>query len=316
MERSELGKTGIKVTPIAMGCWPIAGVTTLNVTKEEALGTLHAAFESGINFFDTAYVYGYEGESEKYISEALGEVRDQIVLATKGGSHWEGKTHQRGGEPERLTRELEESLRRLRTEVVDLYYLHGPDPECPIEKSAEAVAQFVEQGKAKSAGLCNATLEEIKRFHTICPLSAYQARFNMLQREVTEDILPWCIENQVSFMGYWPLMKGLLAGKLPRDHQFDERDSRRKYPIFQGEQWQRNQDLVEELRSIGAETGYTVAQLVIHWTMSQPGMTSVLCGARRPDQIRENAIAAEIKLSADQKKQMETAIEERLKYEH
>ncbi|QDU81032.1 General stress protein 69 [Polystyrenella longa] len=316
MKQNEIGNSGIQVTQIAMGCWPIAGVTTVGVTKQAAMSTLRGAFESGINFFDTAFVYGYEGESEKYIAEALGGIRDEIVLATKGGSHWEEGKNKRGGRPERLTQELEESLKRLKTDVVDLYYLHGPDPECPIEESAEAVARFVREGKAKSAGLCNATLDEIKRFHAICPLSAYQGRFSMLQQEVTEEILPWCRENNVSFMPFWLLMKGLLAGKIERDHQFEEGDTRKNYPLFQGEQWQRNQDFVDVLRSLAQETGHTVSQLVVNWTISLPGVTAALCGARRPEQIRETAIAAEFSLSDAHRQQIEDAITERLKYEH
>ncbi|MAT16722.1 MAG: aldo/keto reductase [Planctomyces sp.] len=316
MELREIGNRGIRVTPIAMGCWPIAGVTTINVTKEEALGTIRAAYESEINFFDTAYAYGHNGESERYVGEVLGPHRDDVVVATKGGYHWENGKHCKDARPETLKRELEESLKRLRFEYVDIYYLHGPDPEIPVEKSAEAIAKFLEQGKTRAVGICNASLEQIKAFQTVCPLVVLQSHFNMLQQDVQNEVLPWCEEQGIGFTSYWPLMKGLLAGKLNRDHRFDERDSRRNYPIFQGEQWERNQDLVDVLRGIAAETGYTVAQIVVRWTMKQPRMTSVLCGARRPDQIRENAGAASITLTEQHERQIEEAIAERMKYEH
>ncbi|MEZ6045317.1 MAG: aldo/keto reductase [Planctomycetaceae bacterium] len=130
------------------------------------------------------------------------------------------------------------------------------------------------------------------------------------------EIIPWCQQHDISFMGYWPLMKGLLAGKMTRDHQFDERDSRRNYPIFQGEQWERNQDLVDVLKVIAKEVHATVAQVVLKWTLSRAGMTSVLCGARRPDQIRDNGLTVRCQLELDHMDRIEAAIHERMKYYH
>lgn len=307
-----LGGTSLTVTPIAMGCWPIAGITTPGVTRERSLETLKAAFDSGINFFDTAYCYGYEGESERMIGEALRGVRDQIVIASKGGVHWtKDKVQARDGRPATIIRECEESLRRLQTDVIDLHYLHGPDPILPVEVSAEAFAQLIEQGKIRSAGISNCSVEQLGAFHRVCPLSAYQPRYNMVQREIETAQLPWCVEHNVACIVYWPLMKGLLAGHYLRDHVFPPHDSRLKYPVFQGEQWQRNQDLLDELRIVAAGLNLTVADLVLKWTIQQPGITVALCGAHRPEQIRENARAMRGSLPEDATAAIAQAIQRR-----
>jgi aryl-alcohol dehydrogenase-like predicted oxidoreductase len=304
----EIGGTGIQVAPIAMGCWPISGVTSVDVSDEASLATLQAAVDHGVNFFDTAYCYGYDGESEKLIARALGSKRDQIVIASKGGIHWENRVQQRDARPKTLKRELEESLRRLNTDRIDLYYLHAPDPGTPIAESAGAFRELLDGGKIRSVGVSNFSRSQLVEFHAVCPISAFQPHYNMLQREIENDQLPWCIENNVSTMIYWPLLKGLLAGKLPRDFQFDPRDGRRKYPMFAGDEWNRNQDFLDQLRPIAAETGTTVAQVVLNWTIQRPGITVGLCGAKRPDQIIDNAATMSWKLTPDQIGRIDSAI--------
>lgn len=234
MELRQLGTTDIYVSPVALGCWPISGMTSVGITEADSLATIAACFDLGINFLDTAYCYGRSGESEQLIRRALGKRRDQIVIATKGAIHW--------GE-----------------------------------------------GKTRSVGLSNATVTQLEEFIAVCPLAAYQPHYNMLQREIEADTLPWCQRRQVSVVVYWPLLKGLLAGKLARDHVFAAGDGRAKYPMFQGGEWQKNQDLVDDLREIAADAGRSVAQLVINWTIHRSGITAALCGAKRPDQVRENA---------------------------
>jgi aryl-alcohol dehydrogenase-like predicted oxidoreductase len=292
-----LGNSGIAITALGMGCWPIAGITTLNATEAESLATLRAAFDAGINFFDTAYCYGYHGESERLIARALGDVRDEVVLATKGGIHWEGTAQARDARPATLRRQCEESLTRLATDRVELLYLHAPDPNVPLADSAGALRELMEEGKARAVGLSNATVEQLAQFASVCPLAAYQPHYNMLQREIERSQLPWCAEQGVAVIVYWPLMKGLLAGRLPRDHVFAPRDGRAKYPMFQGEEWHKNQDLIEKLQEIARSEGRTVAQVVLNWTIRQPGITAALCGARRPAQIQENAGGMGFRLS-------------------
>jgi aryl-alcohol dehydrogenase-like predicted oxidoreductase len=312
VERRPLGTTGIQISPIALGCWPIAGITSVGVTEANSLATIERCFDLGINFLDTAYCYGRDGESERLIRRAIGSRRNEMVIATKGGIHWGADGKQaKDGRPETLRRQCDESLRRLGTDRVELLYLHAPDPNVPVAESAGGLKELMDAGKTRSVGLSNATLAELEEFSAVCPLTAFQPHYNMLQREIEIDTLPWCQARNVSVMIYWPLMKGLLAGKLPRDHVFAPGDGRAKYPMFQGDEWRKTQDLLDELRAIAAEAGRTVAQLVINWTIHRPGITAALCGAKRPDQIEENAAGAGWRLSAAQQERIDAALARR-----
>jgi aryl-alcohol dehydrogenase-like predicted oxidoreductase len=312
IELRPLGRTDIQISPVALGCWPIAGMTSLDVNERDSLATLEACLELGVNFLDTAYCYGAHGESEKLIARALGHRREELVIATKCGIHWDENVQQvRDGRPATLAREVDESLRRLKTDRVELLYLHAPDPNTPVTESAGELRRIMEAGKARSIGVSNFSLDQLIAFHAVCPITAFQPPYNMLQRQIETELLPWCMANNVAVIVYWPLMKGLLAGKLSRDHVFKSGDGRPKYPMFQGEEWQKNQDFVDELRAIAAETGHSVAQVVINWTMHQPGITAALCGAKRPDQIRDNAGAMGWKLSQAQLAKIDAALERR-----
>ncbi|WP_417740385.1 aldo/keto reductase [Rosistilla oblonga] len=311
-ELRPLGQTDIRVSPVAMGCWPIAGMTSLEVNDPDSLATLDAAFDAGINFFDTAYCYGANGESERLIGRGLGNRRDQIVIATKGGIAWDADGQRvQDASPATLRRQCDESLQRLGTDRVELLYLHGPDPNVPVAESAGELKRLMDAGKTRSVGVSNFNVEQLEEFHAVCPISAVQPHFNMLQQEITHDILPWCEANGASAIIYWPLMKGLLAGKLSRDHQFAPGDGRAKYPMFQGEEWQKNQDFVDALRQLAIEIGRTVSDVVINWTIHHPGITAALCGAKRPYQISETAAALSWRLSADQRARIDQAIADR-----
>lgn len=310
--RRKLGRTEIAVSAVALGCWPISGMTSLDVNDRDSLATLHACWDAGINFLDTAYCYGLQGESERLIARAIGSRRNEMVIASKGGIHWDSQGgRQLDARPETIIRECEESLRRLATDRIDLHYLHAPDPTIPIQESAAGFRALLEQGKVRSVGVSNATLEQLRDFHAVCPISAYQPAYNMLMRQIESDTLPWCIEQMVSVVVYWPLMKGLLAGKLPRDHRFDPRDGRAKYPMFQSPEWERNHDFMEEIRAIANDIGRTIADVVVNWTIHRPGITAALCGAKRAEQIRESATALEWQLSVDETERIDEAIRRR-----
>lgn len=312
VELRRLGQTDIQVTPVAMGCWPITGITSIDVNEGDSLRALQAALDAGINFFDTAYVYGYAGESERLIARALGHRRDEIVIASKCGLHWEEKRQQHDARPATILRECDESLRRLGTDRIDLYYLHAPDPNVPVAESAGALRQLLDAGKVRAVGVSNfKSIAQYEQFHAVCPITADQPHYNMLQREIEAERLPWCVAHGVSVCVYWPLMKGFLAGKLARDHQWDPKDGRQKYPVFQGQQWDKTHDFIDKLRPIAADAGLTLAQLVIAWTIQRPGITAALCGAKRPEQIRETAGAMRVALSAEQLERIDRAIAER-----
>lgn len=286
------------VSPVALGCWPISGMTSLDVNEADSLATIAAALNAGVNFLDTAYAYGADGESERLIARAIAGRRDEVVIATKCGIAWDA-ARQRviDGRPATLRRQCEESLRRLQTDHVELLYLHAPDANTPLAESAEELHRLQAEGKTRAVGVSNFSVTQLTEFHAVCPIVAFQPPYNMLHRDIEADSLPWCSEQGIAICSYWPLMKGLLAGQLGRDHVFRPGDGRAKYPVFVGEEFQRNQNLLDELRAIAADADRTVAQVAVNWTIQQPGITSALCGAKRPEQIRETAGAMGWQLS-------------------
>jgi aryl-alcohol dehydrogenase-like predicted oxidoreductase len=268
--RKALGKSDLLVSPIAMGCWPISGISSLEVSEKESLATIEAALASGINHFDTAYGYGYAGESDRLLRHALRGQYDGLVIATKVGSHYNANRERMlDASPERLRLEADAIRARLGLDVLPVLYLHTPDGVTPIERSAEALAAMVEGGIVRHVGLSNASLEETSRFASVIEPIVLQPPFNMLQPETIQTLEPFLMSHACAVASYWPLMKGLLAGAMQRDHAFDPNDKRRTYPIFQGTAWQAAQDLLDVLRPMAAERDWTVPQMVIHWTMQQ-----------------------------------------------
>ena len=307
-----LGNSELISTPVAMGCWPIAGITSIDVHESSSLDTLRAAFDAGLNHFDSAWNYGFDGESERLIARALGHVRDQLIIATKCGLHWEQGVRAWDARPATIHQRCHDSLQRLNTDRIDLYYLHAPDPNVPLAETAGAFRELLDAGKIRAVGVSNLrTVEQFEEFAAVCPLSAAQLHYNMLQREIEVDLVPWCRRQNVAVCIYWPLMKGFLAGKLPRDHRWDPKDGRQKYPVFQGAEWDKTHDFLDRLRPIAAATELTLAQLVVAWTIQRPGITVALCGAKHPDQIRETAAAMSVSLSAAQIAEIDAAIEAR-----
>jgi aryl-alcohol dehydrogenase-like predicted oxidoreductase len=293
----QLGHSDLWVSTVGFGCWPISGISSLDVTDEWSLKTLHAAFDSGINFFDTAFSYGYDGEVDRLLRTALSDQRDRVVLASKVGSHYDSDRRRIiDGRPTTLVDQAAKSLKRLNIEHFDLLYLHQPDPTVEIEDSAGAIAEIVARGWARYAAVSNVSEDQLRRFHAACPVIAVQQPYNLLQQNDWLAIRDFCSQNSISAVCYWVLMKGLLAGKLPRDHKFDPRDRRLTYDVYKGEQWERSQNFLDRLRGLSSELGCTVSQLVIAWTIQQPGITVALCGAKRPNQIEETARAMTVRL--------------------
>ncbi len=312
-ELRQIGTSDIRVTPVAFGSWPIAGMTSLNVDDTNSIATVRAAVDSGINFIDAAYCYGANGESEKLIGRAIRDLsRESLVIASKGGIHWDSPTERKyDGSPGMIILECEESMHRMGITEIDLYYLHAPDPAVPVGDSATAFAKLLEQGKIRSAGVSNLTIEQMDEFQSVCPVSAVQPPYNMLQRDIEEDIIPWCNKRNVSVVTYWPLMKGVLAGKMRRDFKFDPEDKRLTYGVYQGDNWNRTQDFLDRLETIAADESMTIAQLVICWTIAQSGITSVLSGAKRDWQIRETAASLALTISDVGMVRIDDAIAER-----
>jgi aryl-alcohol dehydrogenase-like predicted oxidoreductase len=307
-----LANTGLQISEVSLGCWPIAGMTSPGINDADSIATIRACFDLGINHVDTAYCYGAKGESERLIARALGNRRKEIVIATKGGIHWSPEGKQVfDARPATLRSQCEESLRRLGTHHVELYYLHAPDKRISIAESAGELKRLLDEGKILAVGVSNVSLAQLQEFAAECPLTAFQPPYNMLVRQIEADTLPWCRRQDVAVLAYWPLMKGLLAGKIAPNQVFGSDDSRHKYPMFQGEERRKNHDLVDRLTGIARDCRHTTAELVIRWTLQQPGITCTLCGARRPDQIRENAAASGWQLNDQQLTEINRALAER-----
>jgi aryl-alcohol dehydrogenase-like predicted oxidoreductase len=293
-------------------------MTREGVTPAAAVATVRAAIDAGITHLDTAYCYGEHGESERAIAAAIAGRRDAVVLAGKCGIHWvpdasaaPPRRQVVDGRPERLRAEVAESLERLGTDHFDLLYLHAPDPQLPIEESAGELARLLAAGVTRAVGLSNASVDQLRRFAAVCPLAACQMQFNMLQRQIEADILPWCRDRGVAMVAYWPLMKGLLAGRMRRGQVFPTTDTRHKYPIFNGVEFDRSLDFVDALRPTAARLGCQLADLVLAWTAEQPGITSVLFGATSPAQVEENARALACDLDAAAREEIAAAIRAR-----
>lgn len=284
----------------------MAGVSSLGVNDADSLATIHAALDAGINFFDTAYSYGYDGQADLLLAQVLRQRGAEMIVASKVGTHYDAQQRQVvDGRPATLLEHARRGCQRLGLERLDVIYLHTVDPQVPIAESAGAIAEIVKQGLARYAGVSNVDAQQLATFTADCPVIVVQPPFNMLQTEKVQAILPQCVDQQIAIAAYWVLMKGVLAGRMSREHQFDATDRRLNYPIYQGAAWQRTHDVLDRLHRLAADVNCTVAQLVIAWTLAQPGLTVALCGAKRPQQIQESAGAMQVELSHDALEQID-----------
>ncbi len=277
---------------VVLGLWPIAGVTTMGVTAADAEATIATAIELGIRVFDTAYSYGLHGEADRYLAAAIGGESERFHIISKVGQRYlPDGTRVVDGRPATLRSDAEESLRRLGIDRFGTLMLHSVDENVEIERSAESLLAIREAGLAQRIGLCNATEQQRGRFDAICDCQAIQCPLNLLQRDNLNTVIADASHNGCDVLVYWTLMKGLLAGKISPDHVFPEGDSRPGYAIFQGAMRASAHRMVDRLKELSQEFDRSVADLAVSWTLSQPGVTAALVGARRPDQIRDVALA-------------------------
>lgn len=275
---------------LVLGLWPLSGVSTIGVTRADADATIRAALDAGARAFDSAFSYGYDGISDRLLGEAIRGRRDEVVVIGKVGQRWTADRQRVvDARPEQLTADAEESLRRMGIEAFDLLLLHSPHPDesVPIERSAEAMQRLVQRGLASATGVCNFSEDQLYRFANVGQTAAVQVPLNLLQQQTLQQTIPWCQSQAIGVFVYWTLMKGILAGRIKRNHQFAAGDSRPKYEIYRGESREKAHETVDGLKRIAEEQGKTVAQLSVGWTLSQPGVTAALVGARKPEQIEE-----------------------------
>jgi aryl-alcohol dehydrogenase-like predicted oxidoreductase len=294
---------------VILGLWPIAGVTTIGVTESDAEATIDAAIDMGITCFDTAFSYGYGGESDRLLGKAIRGDRDRFAVIGKVGQRWDSN-HARviDGSPTTLIGDAVTSLRRMGIDHFDLLMLHCPDPNVPIQQSAAAIASLRDRGLCKQVGLCNADPAQRQAFATEVRCAAVQCPLNLMQRQSLDRLIPDCVATDCDVHVYWTLMKGLLSGRISRDHQFPDGDSRPRYEIYQGDSRRRTHEVLDRMRRVAEQSELTIAQLSIGWALSQSGVTAALVGARRPEQIIETAGSAP--LAEDLVKRIDAIVEQ------
>lgn len=288
METRRFGNTDIQVTPVGLGTWAIGGWMWGGTNEGQSIDTIHAAIDKGVGLVDTAPVYGF-GRSEKIVGKALaGGRREKVALATKVALNW-SQNHDkvwRDATAARIEREVEDSLRRLQTDRIDIYQIHWPDPQTPMEETARAMENLLKAGKIRAVGASNFTPEQMSEFRKNAPLHSLQPPYNLFERGIEQDILPYCRENGVATITYGALCRGLLSGKMSRGSQFEGDDLRNNDPKFQPDRFGQYLDAVSELDTFAREHYQKdVLALALRWLIDQPGVTTALWGARRPDQL-------------------------------
>jgi aryl-alcohol dehydrogenase-like predicted oxidoreductase len=299
MERRKLGTQGLEVSAMGLGCMGMSEFYG-RADEGEAIATIHRAIELGVDFLDTADMYG-PFTNELLVGRAIADRRDRVVLATKFGNErredgsWVGIN----GKPEYVRRACEASLQRLGVEHIDLYYQHRVDKTVPIEETVGAMAALVEEGKVRHLGLSEASPQTIRRANAVHPISALQTEYSLWTRDVEAEVLPTVRELGIGFVAYSPLGRGFLSGRFRSPDDLPADDFRRNHPRFQGENFQRNLELVERVREIAEEKGVTPGQLALAWVLAQGKDIVPIPGTKRRAYLEENVAATEIELTAD-----------------
>jgi aryl-alcohol dehydrogenase-like predicted oxidoreductase len=318
LEKRTFGKTGMEITPIGFGSWAIGGSGWASAwgpqDDEEAVGAIRRAVELGINWIDTAAVYGL-GHSEELVARALKHLpeSDHPYVFTKCSLVWD-----EGGEVHNvlkkasIKRECEESLRRLQTDVIDLYQVHWPRPNEDIEEGWSALSELKDEGKVRHIGVSNFDVSQMERAQRIAPVETLQPPYNMLDRGVEEEILPYCAERDIGVIVYSPMRSGLLTGKMTRERlqNLPSDDWRRNNSDFQEPRVSRNLELVELLEALGKEHGRSPGEVAIAWTLRHPAVTAAIVGGRRPDQVDGIIGAVGFRLGEDELDRIEAFLDE------
>jgi aryl-alcohol dehydrogenase-like predicted oxidoreductase len=311
MEYKQLGKSPIKVSVITFGAWAIGGAMWGGTNEKESIEAIQASIDLGVTSIDTAPIYGF-GKSEELVAKAIAGRRDKVQLLTKFSLRWdttegdkffqldeEGKTYNiyRNAKKKSIIDECENSLRRLKTDHIDLYQCHWRDPTTPVDETMEALQQLLKQGKILAAGVSNFSVEDIDQANKIVPIASDQPPYSMVLRDIEDDILPYCRQHNIGLIVYSPLQRGLLTGKFKPDHKFAPGDHRASQPHFQPDYIRRVNSFLENLKPIAKHYDATIGQIVLNWTIQQPGITAALVGARNAAQAKQNAKAAALNVS-------------------
>jgi aryl-alcohol dehydrogenase-like predicted oxidoreductase len=283
-EMVDIPGTPLKVSRVALGTWAMGGWMWGGTDQRESVATIHAALNQGINLVDTAPVYGF-GVSEEIVGAALQGIRSRAVIATKTGLEWRDGQVYRNATRARIMQEVDDSLRRLRTDYIDIYQVHWPDPLVPIEETAEAMRALYERGKIRAIGVSNFSFEQMARFRRVAPLHVLQSPYNLFERAIETDVLPYCRTNDIATLGYGALCRGLLSGRIQPDTKFDGDDLRRVDPKFRAPRLAQYLKAVRQLDEFAQRHFHRrVIHLAVRWMLDQ-GVSVALWGGRHPAQV-------------------------------
>ncbi|QTM99126.1 oxidoreductase [Sediminibacillus dalangtanensis] len=299
-EQTQLGKSGLKVNPIGLGTNAVGGHNLYpNLDEEAGKSLVRTAITNGVNLLDTAFIYGPE-RSEELIGEVLQETgrRNEVVLATKGAHKFVGDDTVMDNSPAFLKKSVEDSLKRLQTDYIDLFYIHFPDEYTPKDEAVGALKELKDQGKIKSIGVSNFSIDQLKEANKDGYVDVYQGEYNLLQRDAEKELLPYTAENNISFIPYFPLASGLLAGKYTEQTTFN--DLRKEMPHFQGDNFKKNLVKVDKVRSIAEAKGAEVAHVVLAWYLTRPSIDAIIPGAKRSEQVLNNLKTLDVKLTEEE----------------
>jgi aryl-alcohol dehydrogenase-like predicted oxidoreductase len=297
MDKRHLGN--LEVSAIGLGCMGLSANYGDPVDTEHGVNLIRGAHDQGVTFFDTAEAYG-PFANETLVGEALAPIRDQVVIATKFGFSYDGTTRTGlDSRPETIARAVEGSLRRLRTDHIDLLYQHRVDPDVPIEDVADAVKDLINSGKVGHFGLSEASADTIRRAHAVQPVAAVQSEYSIWARDPEAEVLPVCSELGIGFVPWSPLGQGFLAGSVPRDESFSANDIRSRFPRFTPEAIEANQPIVDLVKEIAERKQATPGQVALAWLLAKAPNIVPIPGSRRPERVTENIQAAGLKLTAD-----------------
>jgi len=309
MEKRTLGKSNLEVSAIGLGCMGLSFAYGQPVDKHDGISLIRAAFERGVTFFDTAEAYG-PFKNEELVGEAVAGFRDQVVIATKFGFKFDPNTGKQIGldsRPEHIREVAEASLKRLNTDVIDLFYQHRVDPNVPIEDVAGAVKGLIQQGKVKHFGLSEAGVQTIRRAHAVHPVTALQSEYSLWWREPEDEILPTLEELGIGFVAFSPLGRGFLTGKINEETKFEKNDFRNIMPRFSPEARKANQSLVNVLAKFAQQKKATPAQIALAWLLAQKPWIVPIPGTTRLQRLEENIGAVNVKLSPDDLREIDSA---------
>jgi methylglyoxal reductase len=325
MELRRLGDSNLNVSPVIFGAWAIGGWMWGPPDDPNAIDAMRAAIDHGVNTIDTAAAYGL-GHSEELVGKAIKGRRDKVIIATKCGLRWDttdgiepwpttdftGKPFVmvKNSKPASIAWECEQSLKRLGTDVIDLYQIHRPDSSTPIEESTAALEKLRKEGKVRAIGVSNYPMPLLTRAAATAPLASDQPAYSIIQRDIEKDIIPFCRRRNIGIICYSPLERGLLTGAVGPDRTFHPTDHRNKHKFFTPENRQRVADALAQIKPIADRHNTSLTQIIIAWTIHQPGITAALVGARNAEQAEHNAAAMQISLDADELGQMRAAFDE------